>query len=474
MNYPWTAWADAAADDDRFGLMLTLLDAVPAEEQDRDLTVRRAALLLHDGRAGEAIAALRGVGVAELPDGPETTFGHLVLAAARAAGGDRPAYRWLMVWAGRIDGEVSVCYLVAVAATGVGDRETADLAWHTLATRYGKVTPLTVARYAAAKVAKRADGDPALAVALAAMELHHLGVPVDRDPGPALEAARDLRARGDHEGARLLLHAVRRRLPAVPALDAALAELTPAGAMRRHRITVVAMWSLVPLLVLPVVWTVHVPAPAAGLVVLAARLAWERWVPIPGLSRADSAVWRAFRAVGYDPFTDPTAPPPKDQKGYYGLAGLLGLIFFGIPLSLAVERLVPDGAMRTGLYLFVCAGVAALGYLGARRAHHWLRARAHARRREQERHARLAEARRCHCWRMQGCSGEFADEYLRHHLRAEPFDDAPPALRGKAWLGRCAATDTVWLAVPGSRGLLLRGAVAPQPKDRPESVGMYL
>lgn len=471
MTYPWTAWAGAAAADDRFGLMLTLLDAAPAEDYDLDLAVRRAALLVHDGRPGEAVEALRHAGVTELPDGFETTLAQLVLAAARAATGDRPSYRWLMARTSRIDGDPRVYYLVAAAAAGVGDQETADLAWQTLAAGFEVVTPLTVARHAAAAVARRDIGDPVQAVAIAAMELHHLGVPVENDPGPTLAAVQDLRARGDHEGARLLLHAVRRRLPAVPALDAALAALTPAAAMRRHLIAVVAVWSLVPLLLFPVVWTLHVPALAGGLLVLAVRLGWERWVPIPGLSRTDSAVWRAFRAVGYDPFTDPTAPPPKDQKGYYGLVALLSLFFVAIPVSLAAARLVPDGTMQTGMYLLICLGIPALGYLGARHAHHWMRARAHARRRTADTRARLAEARRCHCWQVHTLSGDIAAEYLHHHLRSEPFDDAPPSLRGEVRLGRCTATDTVWLAVPGDRMLLLRGATTTQ---QPESVGMYL
>ncbi|WP_033344969.1 hypothetical protein [Catenuloplanes japonicus] len=476
MTYPWTAWAGAAASDDRFGLMLTLLDAGTAKDQDQgpDPGVRRAALLLHDGRPADALATLREVGVTELPGATETSWSQLVLAAARAASGDQVAHRSLMAWAGRITGDPRMYYLVAAAATGVGDRATADLAWETLTTGYEIVTPLTAARHAAARVARRDTGDPVLAVAIAAMELHHLGVPVEKDPGPALEAVRDLRARGDHEGARLLLHAVRRRVPAVPALDAALAALTPAAAMRRHLITVVAMWSLVPLVLLPAVFALHLPGLIGGLLALAARLAWERWIPIPGLSRADSLVWRAFRAVGYDPFTDPTAPPPKDQKGYYGLAGLLALIFVAIPLSLTVERLLPDGAARTGMYLLLCLGLPALGYVAARQAHHWMRARAHARRRAVETRARLSEARRCHCWQLHTIAGDIADEYLHHHLRAEPFDDAPPSLRGKVWLGRCTATDTVWLAVPGSRTLLLRGAMTPQEEQQPESVGMYL
>ena len=477
----WSAWAAAADDGDRYELALTLLDAVPPEQRDDNTAVSQARLLLQTGQAGRAISVLQGLGITELPDDRRGSWPHLVLAAGRAAAGEVDAYRWLMSSAGRLITAVDawrVSYLVAVAAAGIGDRTTADQAWHNIVVRHGIVTPASLAEFSAAQIAGRDPDEPMEAtttVAATVANLHHADVAIHQDPGPVLDAARALSARGDVAGARLLLHAARRRIPATPALDAALAAVPPTGGMRRHRLLVTALWCLTPALLL-------LGMPGA-LIVLAVRTAWERWVCIPGLNRADSAAWRAFRGVSYDPYTDPADPPAKDQSGYYGLAALLSLLLVAFPLT----GLVPTLTRATGFdevnstlvisfRVLLCIGIPVLSFLGARRAHRWFRSRRHDRRRAAVRRAGLSDAQRCQCWQRGSMSGPFAADYLHRHLQPEAITYLPPALRDNMSLGRCAVTDAMWLGVRhGSQGtaVLLRGAVG-HDEEPSQPTGFYL
>jgi hypothetical protein len=481
----WLAWAAAADDGDRHELALTLLDAMPPEQRDANTAVTQATLLLQTGQAGRAISILEGLGVTDLPDDRRASWPHLVLAAGRAAAGEVDAYRWLMSSAGRLSTAVDawrVSYLVAVAATGIGDRTTADQAWHNIVVRHGIVTPASLAEFSAAQIAGRDRDEPTEAtttVAATVANLHHADVPIHQDPGPVLDAARALSARGDVAGARLLLHAARRRIPATPALDAALAAVTPTGGMRRHRILVTALWCLTPALLF-----LGMPG---GLIVLAVRTAWERWIPIPGLNRADSAAWRAFRSVSYDPYTDPADPPAKDQSGYYGLAALLSLLFVAFPVTGLVPTLLAAMTRATGpdevnpaliisIRVLLCIGIPVLSFLGSRQAHRWLRSRRHDRRRAAVRRAGLSGAQQCQCWQSGSMSGPLAVDYLHRHLQPEATTYLPPALRDNASLGRCAVTGAMWLGVRhGSHGtaVLLRGAVG-HDEEPSQPTGFYL
>jgi hypothetical protein len=458
-------WARAAESIDRYELALTLLDATP----DADDDVTRAALLLQTGQPARALALLAAQGYGDLPDVAQAVWPDLVLGACRAAAGDTEAYRGLRACARRFDGAADgwrLCYLIAAAAAGVSDRATADQAWHALVTRYEIITPVTVAEFCAAQVAARDPYDAIAATTTLAGVVAdlHVTAALERNPAPALRTASALRLRGDDAGARLLLHGVRRRIRSNAELDAALADLTPAAPMRRHRMLVVVLWCLAPLLFpLGIV---------GGLLVLASRLAWQRWIPIPGLNRTDSVVWRAFQSLSYDPHTDPAEPPAKDQTGYYGAAALLSLLFVALPLGGPTAALVGFGrAGEVGTWLLLCLGIPALAFLGARQAHREMRARRHRRRREAEQRSRLSQARRCHCWQVPSTSGPFAVEYYQHHLHHEPLPMPSPVA---ASLGRCPTTGALWLAVDAddpARAVLLRGTPHAETEPAP---GMYL
>lgn len=456
VTHSWLSWALAAEDRDQLELALALFGAVPTQPGEEDVAVSRAAVLLQVGQPAQAVALLAEHGYTELPVVSRAAWPDLVLSAARAAAGDETAYRWLMVCARRFDDAPDarrLSYLVAAAASGMHDRPTADQAWHTLMTRYHIVTPVTAAEFGAVEVAGRDPHDARAAtmrLATAVANLHDTGTPIEQNPEPALRAARALHRRGDVSGARLLLHVACRRIPGNPVLDAALAEATPVAAMRRHRLLVVVLWCLAPAL-LPLGF-------AGGLIVLALSRAWQRWVPIPGLSRTDSAVWRTFRGLSYDPYADPRDPPPKDQTGYYGLSALLSLLFVALPLGAPTTALVTaltvggDAAdanrpIVVGTWLLLCIGIPGLTFVGARLAHQRMRARRHRRDREAVQRARLGEAERCHCWQVQSISGPFAVEYRRQHLRTEASPPLPVALPGTTNLKRCPTTGVLWLTL---------------------------
>jgi hypothetical protein len=372
---------------------------------------------------------------------------------------------------------------VAIAAVGAGDRPTADEAWRQLVHTHHVITSASVARLTAADVAGRDTVDPHGAVepvAVAVANLHSLDTPVHEDPGPVLAAADALHERGDLAGARLLLHAARRRIPPTPALDAALRHLTPVPAMNRHRGLVVALWCLAP----TVLWL----GPVGGLIIGAVRRTWERWVRIPGLGVADSVAWRAFRSVRYDPHTDPNEPAPKDQSGYYGLAGL----FCILSLAIVADGMAPTVAgvsgaagptarhgLMTAIWVALIFGSGAGGYLLARYAHRRLRARGADRRRAAALRHRIAAAGNCRCWRTDILTGSFANAYLKTHLTREPVDDLPPSLAEGSSLGRCGTTGTLWLGPPAGPGsaVLLRGLAAEDeadPDEDRERTGFYL
>ncbi|WP_203684321.1 hypothetical protein [Actinoplanes siamensis] len=486
MTNSWPSWALAAEDRDESELALALFGGLPAELADESVAVSRAALLLRVGQPAQAVAVLAEHGYTKLPEVNRAAWPDLVLAAGSAAVGDQAAYRWLMACVRRFQDASDAWrlnYLVAAAATGVHDRPTADQAWHTLVAQYGIVTPVTAAEFGAVVVAGRDPRDvraATVAVATAVTGLHDIGVPIEQNPEPTLRAARALQARGDVAGARLLLHVVRRRIPHNAALDGAQAKLTPVAAMRRHRLLVVVLWCLAPTL-LPL-------GVAGGLIVLAVSRAWQRWVPIPGLSRPDSSVWRAFRGLSYDPYSDPRDPPPKDQAGYYGLAALLSLLFVALPLAAPTTALVnalTGGGDATdagrpivvGTWLLLCIGIPGLVFLIARQAHRQMRARQHRRDRQAAQRARLSQAKRCHCWQVRSISGEFAVEYERQHLHPEASPPLPVALPGTAGLGRCPTTGALWLTLDADdagKALLLRGTTPPENESKPEPGGLYI
>jgi hypothetical protein len=484
MSRSWRSWSEVADNSDEVELALELLDNVEDPSGHRHAATR-ARMVLMAGRPHEALALLREHDIVDLPPHLALSWPNLILAACRAAVGDAEAFQWLLAAASKVSGSpesAAVTYLVAVAAEGCGDQATADQAWSDIVTRYRIMTPMSLSHFGAALVAARDPLDPvaaAEAVTNAASAFDGLDPAVHEHPRLVLDAVANLRARGDDGGARLLLHAVIRCNPPSPALAAALCDLTPAAAMRRHRFKVVAAASLiVPLAPLGII---------GGILAFAGRAVWERRVRLPGLTRAESGAWRAIRTYRYNAATDAVEHVEKEHTGVYGLAGLVAafvaLCVTAAPYEALARRVGEFDASTlhrigwTSLALLTFLGPGAAAYFGARAAHRRLQARRRDRRNRVAERQRLALAARCQCWQAHGFSGAFAEAYLHRHLTQLTPDVVPvaPNLRGR--LGRCPSTGALWLmtGVGASPALLLRGPVSePIDESREAPDGLFL
>jgi hypothetical protein len=423
--------------------------------------------------------------VEEGPRGGPAPWAACVGAACRAAGGDEAAYRWLL-WAASVapPEDWRVSYLVAAAAQQHGGR--ADQAWRRLVLQHGIATGLTASEHAAVAVSGRDRFDVEAAgrtVAQVEAALHEAGSV--GEPGPVLHAARRLRERGDLPGARLLLTAAVQRRAPCPALSAALEDVTP-PALRAYRW---AVWSLL------VVCAGLLPVGGLGLFVLiAGGHLWIRVVPVPGLGRTDSRVWRQFSLLQYDDDTGRADPPGlRHVSVLQWLGGALGLVL-GWNLGMAVDGSLADGAARSSLlagwahYTAFAASfllpVVVLLVAATRVQRHLDRRRLTGRRAARDR-VLDEEAAGCQCWRSALLVGRFSERYSARHLVPLPAPDVSPRLRAVlpegAELSRCPATGALWLG--GRLGfagvpLLLRGPV-PDPSSgtgpRPHApTGFYL
>ena len=485
----WEQWSEAADAADNFGVALAMIDAMSDEQRrGRATAMRKARLLLLCQRPSEALAVLSELGVDVLPATGDLSWAALVLAACRAATGDRWAYQWLLAAVSRLadtEHAAPVAYLVAAAAEQIGDSGTGDQVWTKLVAD-GRITPVSIAKYAAAAVASRDrddEGAVARTLASAAIALERLVPPPWEQPVPVVSAADDLSARGDQAGARLLLHAVLCRNAPIPLLQPALDARTPIEAMRRHRARMIAIrLACVTAALTAMVISIRTDflaaaAPAVAAVALGFRW-WSRRRLIPGLSRADSGAWKAFDCLRHRPTNGRGQPLRKDQGGLYGVGGIAGLVvamFVAGALSGMLRRGGQDTAI--GWVLLLTLGWT-IGYFATRALHRYILARRRQRRQNAADQQQRAAAAHCRCWQDSHLSGAFATAYLREHLAdcAVPIS-AFPAAR----LERCPVTGALWLALvaAGPSTILLRSQIA-LPNDQPvagtpdQFLGMYL
>lgn len=407
----WVEWAAGADLADEPDVALDLLAARPAQAGDdpEALAADEARLHLLAGRADHALGALARAGLTELATAPAEEPRAALLAACHAAAGDGRAYRWLLAglrnpeWAG----SWSAAYVVAAAAAARADHDTADEMWTRTVAVHGIRTRRSLLHAAVAAVARRDREDPATACAdvLGAVELLD-GVPhgVGADPGLVLAATAALRARGDGEGARLLLLGVTRSTVSHPLLAAELA----ADRVRFDR--------------------------AAGAVARALARS---------LRDGDGAGSHRPAALALTVATGLTA---------WALGGQLAG-------GLAAQALLAGAALAAVVLLAVTVVGRAVRGREALRRRRREAALAHRTR------ARLL--RRCACVETPVVTGAHVADLLRGHLRAVgPHTVAVSAVTARlgagADLALCPTTGYLWLVSarePG-RELLLRGAVA--------------
>jgi hypothetical protein len=356
-----------------------MLSDLPVSVRDTDdVACHRARLLVLTGRAQDALAVLGSRGITTLPVVLE--FPDAVLAAALAATGNREAYRRMLGFSGGSPEEVrQLTALRAVSAEACGDTKTADRSWIALVHRFNDRSPRALGRFTAAQVAMRDADRPTPASSTVLMAAANFdGLDLAADPRPALEAAAVLEWRTDMGGARLLLDAVRQRHPHNVALTTALRRLVPSDDMGLYRVRLAAYMLLVGAVM--VGWSVGVAlAGAPALAVFSWLIAflgcrwWSRTVMVPGLTRTDSVGWRSVRGLRFVSRTGEARS--KDQRGWFGLVGLAGMIAGEVAGVAAAERVFGADVPPTDPNFGAFAGLAALfayataiaGYLLARR-----------------------------------------------------------------------------------------------------------
>ena len=489
-DHQWRQWATAADDLDEFELALTLLDRSPEGLSDEFVAVERARLLLMLRRPVDGLAALDQAGIAWASVEGEFNWSDAVRAACQAAARDDESFRWL-IWAASVVAGTPqawrLTYLIAAAASQRSDQAVADQAWRQLVLEHRIFTRASAAEYAATEVALRDRSDAPAAIATlagVATDLESLPTPVTADPGPLLLAVTRLNERGDTAGARLLLTAIAQRNSPSEAIQQALDAVTPAEAMRRHRTKVLLAWLPAPLLL--------VVGPLAWLIIFAVRKLWHEQVKIPGFTKTDGHVWRAFREVQYDAGTGKPRLGGHRLTRYHFVGFAVGGFgaMFSIPGALdLVAAVFPAERSEMGpwsLLAIIVVGATTLiaGCLAGHRVEQHLRKRAtHARLGAEERRLRTLAAQ-CDCWQRRALSGRFAAAYWESHL--QPVHDAPAldqvrrVLGTSAAVGACPTTGATWLGGAigfGGGGLLLRGSgpeKPPTPDSAPRSDGFYL
>jgi hypothetical protein len=216
----------------------------------------------------------------------------------------------------------------------------------------------------------------------------------DHGRAGTLRAAAELAKHGDQPGARLLLRAVTRVAPD-PLVAGAVKQLRPPGAVARRVAVTVAVVLGVGLLVVALIVgaLAGAEAVAGGLLigsvapVLAARLAWTRFVRVPGLTLQESYLWRSLGVLRRGDSGDlavlgdgrlrraisdldspraqrlPSAWGRPDGSGWVGLAGVTGAVLC-LAAGLAFPGL-PSGAFLLAMPLG--AGSAAVAVWAALR-----------------------------------------------------------------------------------------------------------
>lgn len=477
------AWVAAADDADEHDLCLALVRALGENVDDAD-RLRQALSLLRLRNASAALRALPS------PDGPLPAAGSpftatdLLLGACQAATGDITAYRWLLLAATASSGDRAgwfALHLVAVVDDLRGDYMGADRSWRIVVERYGIVTPAVISRLVVAQVSQRKgedEGEVVRRLGEAATSLERTAHSLARDARPALAAADELTSRGDVAGARLLLHLLPRRSPVAPAIRERDATLTPARVLWRRRVIVCAV------ALAGVVAAVLLDVPAAALPLgIPAQYAWRRWMPVPGLDRADSGAYRAIRGVFFHAGSGRGQEATPDG-GFLALAVMLGSaagFAAGSSVYSTTQGWGPAGdvvAWTIGLAVPVTAFLATLRWSRARQA------RAPARTRAEEVQATLRAVSSCRCWDGAAFVDEIADAYAHHHLvdHLDPaIAEAVTIISGRLGRGvrirRCPRLGLLWLHAPltdDGASLLLRGALPLAEETNAESTGFYL
>jgi hypothetical protein len=257
-------WLNGALMVDRYDLALRLAEQLSSGPGAPHAVLTRAQILLFTGRRDEAVRVLADSGRLDLPDRAPVNEETLTVVACLAAGGDDQMYRRLISVPQQDHWLPS--YLLGAVAEQRGDQAISDQAW-TTAVQQSPLTPYTYPRWACATVQRRnrqSDVSAVQTVVQVAQACRHLPHDLATAPEPVLAAASLLEARGDVAGARLLITAVDRLLPPVPAIKNRLVYLTPPG-MRRYRWTARALVLLAVLLAPSPCWRPSCPS------------AWASW-----------------------------------------------------------------------------------------------------------------------------------------------------------------------------------------------------
>ena len=436
-------WAKVTDDLDQVDLALTM--TALREELDpgwADAPRARARLLLLDDRPAEAMTVVRAAGLTLPPEPAPLAGPDLVVAAVHAANGDDDCHHRLLDAMRLVEGGTQrwpVAYLLAAVARARGENAEADQIWLDLVDGLGIVTPLTLSRSAAARVRRRSGPDAGDQVVATVLNFQSHS-PVD-DPGPVIGAAEQLRAQGDPGGARLLLWATTRIHGPVPAVQAALAALTPNSTRYRLR----AGFALVLALLL-------IPFGVLGLpLILLGREYWNRRVAIPGLSPADSRAWRRIGALPLRPgrnVLEPTDGVSAAEALTFGLLGGLGFAATAAALDSTAGTswgtVLVALVWLTGLVAWPAAGVAVMRRAGRRRDRraYWAQ--------QQARVPPVPDQQPCQCRRATVLRGARARAYVDGHLRPAAFAGSDPVraiLGPDATLAVCPDTQIVWLGM---------------------------
>lgn len=454
------AWREAAIQMGEFGAGASLAEVVPADRTDRNVAGRVALDQVLAGRWEAAAQTLAQAGVTR-PE-PEPRLADLALAATHAAKGDDDAYRWLTSMAAD---EPWVQAVVAVVADVRGEQERADALW--LAGHDSGAVTMPWNRLVTATILERNrhDLDSISAAVVAAVVL------IGRIGGPAeaVEVARNLVARDDKAGARLLLRAYTTLVQRDPRIRAEPARVRPSW----HFLPMLSA-TLVVLGLISFGRVQYVQGHAMSILATVPFIAMALLprIPIPGLTLPESYLWRAFRFTTWDP--DTGIAVRGQHTGWYGLAGIIGAIsgfvvgMVALPAAqagLGQDRVAWEtsgASFPTALALAAIGGV--VSALVVRR----LFTRVEQRRiREQLRQSRL-QSGTCHCTSLHALRGMTADDYLRDHLVSRDGSDAP--LPGCTVVA-CPQVGVLWLSGPigmADAHLLLRGAA---PEFEETSVG---
>jgi|GEM_PF-1565779 len=471
----WWWWTEAARAADEPTLALALDDRRPgapyAGPDPAVPAVLRARDLLLVGRVEEADVTLDRAG-ATSPVG-HAGYPQLVSAAVRAARGDHHAWSWLVGSAAPAWPAATVAPLVAAAADARGDRATADHAW--VAAGPALTTGASLVRSSVAALATRPrDRTEALGPLVAGVAWRTLGRRHEPDVATALAVAEALAARDDRAGARLLLHAVDVRVPASAAVRGAIKRLTPSqvGYWVAGAVVVTLLAGL------GAVAALHGDVGVMRFATPLVLLGFLSVVRIPGLTRAESSVWRELRGKVYDAERGRTTSRELRTSGWYTVAGIAGAALAGIADATVVasvgRALSGDAAWATtDAALGVFAAIVVLGAVAGVLATRVL-VRATVRRRRARRTAAEASARAqagstCRCTTDRWLEDPLASDYAELHLVTVPGVAAPAP---GATLQRCPGTGTLWLTGPvgaGGRRLALSGR-PPAPAHLPTAV----